>query len=62
MNRSIGMNSSNPRGRPTKPDRKQRINVTLSPDTLYELETQIPTKQRSAYIEKLIRKDLKLEE
>lgn len=48
-------------GRPTNPYRKQRINVTLSPDTLHELETRIPAKQRSAYIEKLIRKDLKLE-
>lgn len=49
-------------GRPKKPDRKQRINVTLSPDTLHELEVRIPEKQRSAYIEKLIRKDLKSED
>lgn len=45
-------------GRPSKPDRKQRINVTFSPDTLAELEARIPEKQRSAYIERLIRKDL----
>jgi len=47
-------------GRPTKPDRRQRINVTLSPETLDVLELRIPFKQRSAYIERLIRQDLGL--
>lgn len=49
-------------GRPPKPNRKQRINVTFSPDTLAELEARIPEKQRSAYIEKLVRKDLGMSE
>ncbi len=44
-------------GRPSKPDRKQRINVTLSPDTLHDLETHIPEKQRSAHIEHLLNED-----
>jgi hypothetical protein len=44
-------------GRPSKPDRKQRINVTFSPDTLAELEARIPEKQRSAFIENLIRRE-----
>lgn len=48
-------------GRPPKTDRKQRINVTLSPDTLQELEERVPLKQRSALIEKLIRRELGLE-
>lgn len=47
-------------GRPSKPDRKQRINVTLSPDTLRELEARIPEKQRSAFIEKLVRREFGL--
>ena len=47
-------------GRPPKPDRRQRINVTLSPETLGTLEQRIPLKQRSAYVERLIRKDLGL--
>jgi metal-responsive CopG/Arc/MetJ family transcriptional regulator len=49
-------------GRPLYPGRKQRINVTLSPDTLQELEDKVPLKQRSALIEKLIRRELGLEE
>lgn len=45
-------------GRPPEPTtRKQRINVTLSPDTLTELEARIPEKQRSAFIESLIRRE-----
>jgi metal-responsive CopG/Arc/MetJ family transcriptional regulator len=48
-------------GRPRKTDRKQRINVTLSPDTLQALEESVPLKQRSALIEKLIRRELGLE-
>ena len=48
-------------GRPSNPNRKQRINVTLSPETLYELEQCVPLKGRSAYIERLIRKDLRME-
>lgn len=38
--------------------RKQRINVTFSPDTLAKLEVEIPEKQRSAFIEKLVRREL----
>lgn len=49
-------------GRPPNQNRKQRINVTLSPDTLAELEARIPEKQRSAYIERLVRKDLRMNE
>lgn len=45
-------------GRPPQPaTRKQRINVTLSPDTLAELEARIPDKQRSAFIENLVRRE-----
>ena len=45
-------------GRPSRQEiRKQRINVTLSPDTLAELEDRIPEKQRSAFIERLIRRE-----
>jgi hypothetical protein len=47
-------------GRPANPNRKQRINVTFSPDTLAELESRIPEKQRSEHIEALVRKDLGL--
>ena len=49
-------------GRPSKPARKQRINVTLSPDTLAELETRIPDKQRSAFIERLVRREFGMPE
>jgi len=49
-------------GRPSNPHRKQRINVTLSPSTLEELETRIPEKQRSAFIEKLIRREFQMSE
>ncbi len=57
------MNQEEKRGvvRPSKPARKLRINVTMSPDTLHELEIRIPEKQRSAYIEKLIRRDFGME-
>jgi len=41
-------------------NRKQRINVTFHPTTLAQLEEKIPGKQRSAYIENLIRADLGL--
>ncbi len=49
-------------GRPSKPDRKLRINVTLYPDTLKELEQRIPEKQRSAFIENLIRREFGMDE
>jgi hypothetical protein len=42
------------------PERKQRINVTLSPETLKALEEKVPEKQRSPYIEEIVRKDLGL--
>lgn len=48
-------------GRPSNPGRKQRVNVSLSPDTLQALEDRVPLKQRSALIEKLIRRELGLE-
>jgi metal-responsive CopG/Arc/MetJ family transcriptional regulator len=56
------MNESEKRpvGRPSKPDRKQRINVTLSPETLAALEEKVALKQRSAFIEQLIRQALGL--
>jgi hypothetical protein len=38
-------------GRPSKPNRKQRINVTMSPETLQDIEEHIPEKQRSLHIE-----------
>jgi hypothetical protein len=47
-------------GRPSNPNRKQRINVTFSPDTLRELEARIPEKQRSAFIEKLVRREFEM--
>ena len=49
-------------GRPSNPNRKQRINVTFYPTTLAELEARVPEKQRSAYIEGLVRADLGLPE
>ena len=49
-------------GRPSKPDRKQRINVTFSPETLAELEIRIPLKQRSSFIEKLVRREFGLKD
>jgi hypothetical protein len=49
-------------GRPANPNRKQRINVTFAPDTLSEMETRIPEKDRSKFIEKLVRKELGLPE
>jgi hypothetical protein len=49
-------------GRPSNPNRKQRINVTFHPTTLAELEARIPEKQRSTYIEQLVRTDLGLSE
>ena len=49
-------------GRPSNPNRKQRINVTFHPTTLAELEARVPEKQRSAYIEQLVRADLGLPE
>jgi len=47
-------------GRPSNPNRKQRINVTFHPTTLAELEARVPEKQRSAYMERLVRTDLGL--
>ena len=41
-------------------DRKKRINIMLSPDTLAELEARIPEKQRSAFIENLIRHEFSM--
>lgn len=49
-------------GRPSKADRKQRINVTFLPETLAELESRIPLKQRSSFIEKLVRRELGLKD
>ncbi len=49
-------------GRPSKPDRKQRINVTLSPETLVELEMRVPLKQRSSFIEMLVRREFGLKD
>ena len=52
----------NTAGRPANPDHKQRINVTFFPDTLITLNERIPEKQRSEYIERLVRQDLGLPE
>lgn len=49
-------------GRPSNPNRKQRINVTFWPDTLIALDKQVSEKQRSEYIERLVRQDLGLPE
>lgn len=49
-------------GRPSNPNRKQRVNISLFPETLIALEAKIPEKQRSEYVERLIRRDLGLAE
>ena len=42
--------------------RKQRINVALYPDTLVELEKQVPAQQRSDFIDHLLRERFGLPE
>jgi hypothetical protein len=48
-------------GRPSKTERKQRINVTFSSDTLAALEERIPEGKRSEFIERLVRREFGLE-